>query len=278
MPELPEVELAKRLLERRVVGRPIGDVLAIDARITRPRSVAETQEQLVGLTFERVERVGKNIFLSGTEPGGGTLDAWLHLGMTGQLVVDERSTPLAKDARLALRFDAYRVSLVDARRLARFVVGTSAAVRREAHLDELGPDALGLASSRASFVSRLRAARAQRTIKDTLMDQAVLAGVGNIHALEASYFAGVLPSRTVESLDDEALDRVRSGLSRSFDAVLAEDPEALVYVNRRRAGADAKNPFAVYGREGEPCGVCSTVIVRTKEKGRSSYACPTCQR
>lgn len=259
MPELPEVEYAARLLRAAVAGRTVRDVKALHRSQRRglpPRDVA----RLRGAAIEEVERRGKHQLLRLST--GDTLV--VHFRMTGDWLVDTSSAPVAKFARVIVDLDdGTRVSLVDPRALS-----TVRVVRAGGDgLPQLGPDAADPAVSLDWFASAL--ARRRVAIKVALLDQRVLAGVGNIYAAEALWRARIDPRASAASL-------TRERRARLLDAIRAVLAKASRSSGRYRE--DGAGRFDVYDREGEACSRCGARIRRLTQAGRSTYYCPRCQR
>jgi formamidopyrimidine-DNA glycosylase len=291
MPELPEVEVTRRqiapLLEgRRVVrvhtSRPSYFFLTPPARLRRG---------LEGRVLGKLERVGKYL-LAEVEDGGRLL---LHLGMTGQLFADGVSSVrlLAASRRAALapeeqqRFEPDRhthlrlefadggpaVIFRDVRKFGK--VQLLAPGERTERLDRLGTDALAITGAALFAATRGRKA----AIKTLLLDQAIVAGTGNIYADEALFLAGVRPRRPAGRVTSAECERiagaVRSVMLRSIETggssisdYVAPDGSDGAYQDERR----------VYARTGEACAACGAKIRRSVLGARSAHWCPSCQR
>lgn len=270
MPELPEVEhqarALRRLLEAARIERAEADATPVLKGKTTPATFAEA---LAGRALERIERVGKQLLLS-FDAGTGLA---CHLGMTGKWrcrVGDE--PPRHGRARLVLQ-DGRVLDYVDMRMLGRLEI-----VPRDAFakiIASLGPDPLrdGLDASRLAA----RIAGASRPIKNVLLDQSVLAGLGNIQATEALFRARVHPSRAADSLTPAEIEALADGILATIMHTLAahERDDEIIYLSDR---TDAPNPFLVYGHVGEPCPRCGAPIRTITLAGRTSPFCPRCQR
>ena len=259
MPELPEVEYASRVLRAAVVGRTIGNVTVLHPSQRRqlpPRDVA----RLVGTTISTVERRGKHQLIGLSS--GDTLV--VHFRMTGDWLVDSITDDVPRFARVVVELaDGVRVSLVDPRAL------STVSLHRDgdASLPVLGPDAADPTLSVEAFgvaLSRRRAA-----IKVALLDQRVLAGVGNIYAAEALWVARINPQAVASSLSGARRVRLLEAIRSVLDKA------------QRSSGRyrdDGVGRFEVYDREGLPCTRCGHRIRRIVQGGRSTYFCPHCQR
>ncbi len=292
MPELPEVEVTRRQLEPLLVGRRVVRVFTTAPSYFFLTPPASLQRRLRGRRFEALDRTGKYL-LARLDNGERLL---LHLGMTGQifgsgtssvrLLASTRGAALTPEAQkaafrpdkhthLRLSFDdgGPDVLFRDARKFGK--VQLMRVSEPSARLDRLGPDALG-ATGRALHA----AVRRRRVpIKSLLLDQSLLAGVGNIYADEALSLAGVRPTRPGRRVSAEECDRIaraiRQVLRRSIETGGSSISD---YVRRDGSDGAYQDERRVYGREGEPCPKCRARIKRLVIGQRSSHYCPRCQR
>jgi len=259
MPELPEVEYAARQVRAAVVGRTVRNLKALHAS-QRRRLSARDCARVRGATIESVDRHGKHQLLR-LSTGDVVV---VHFRMTGDWLIDAASAPVPKFARVTLELDdGARVSLVDPRALSTVQVISG----EKAFLPRLGPDAADATVSVDTFGAAL--ARRRVPIKVALLDQRVLAGVGNIYAVEALWVAKIDPRVVASSL-------THARQARLLDAIRAVLAKASRSSGQYR-DADVGR-FEVYDREGEPCSRCSAGIRRITQAGRSTYYCPRCQR
>ena len=258
MPELPEVEAAARIARRILVGRHLVAVSThhpAQRRALPPRSAA----RLVGRRVVAVERRGKHQHFCLDD--GAVLA--VHFRMTGDWETTRTSEARPRFTRIAFDTDdGQRLSLVDSRALCSATYHPSGKPPRL----ELGPEPDELTGE------LLREATVRRTlaIKPLLLDQRVVAGLGNIYAAEALWRARIDPLRAARTLSDAQL-RV---LVRAIKAAIAD---GFARQGRYRDGSPER-PFKVYDREGHPCQRCRTPIARITQAGRSTYYCPWCQR
>jgi formamidopyrimidine-DNA glycosylase len=245
MPELPDVEIERRALERGALGRRIVALERFDPWVSRPHSRRELATALEGRELTAAGRRGKTMWV---ETGGGPL-LGLHLGMTGRIAIDEPLDARGWD-RFAVTFDdGGRMALNDFRRLGRAVL--------EPNLDALGPDAAEV--GREEF--RKLVGRGRAPVKARLMDQSVVAGIGNLLADEALWRAEVAPTRLAGELSEDELDAIRR-------EVRAANREAI------RGGSLAVGKFVPYRERGGPCPRCGTELRVTRIGGRTTYWCP----
>lgn len=260
MPELPEVEAARGVVERAAVGRTIRAVRVVHPALERSISSAELRS-LAGRRVTSVERRGKHQLLR--------LDdarvLRVHFRMAGDWEVGRESDPLPRHARALFIFaDGARVALVDSRALCTLTLHPSA----EAALPTLGPDATD--PSLTAGVLRDALARRRGPIKPVLLDQRVVAGLGNVYAAEALWQARISPRAPASSLSAARVARLLEGMRL---ALAAADAEPGLY--SRGEGAER---LRVYGRTGESCERCGRTIRRVVQAGRSTFYCPHCQR
>jgi len=259
MPELPEVEHASRVVRKAIVGRTLAAVRVLhrsQRRTFPPRDVARAK----GATVVRVERRGKHQLF---ELSTGALLV-VHFRMTGDWAIGRSSDPVPRFARVVFDLDdGSRVSLEDPRALSSVVLHRDG----KESLPALGPDAADPSVTVEMFGASL--AKRRVPIKLALLDQRVLAGVGNIYAAEALWLAKIAPTA------------IASSLTRTRQAALLNAVRAVLDKAQQLAGRyrdDGVGRFEVYDREGEPCSRCGAKIKRIAQGARSTYYCPRCQR
>ena len=270
MPELPEVETVRRRLLPHVEGRQIVAADVRDARLVGRDDPRRVEERLTGRTIVSLDRRGKYLLLRLDR--GETLVS--HLRMTGNWLVPTGDEPPHARAVLTLS-EGGTVVYADARRFGTWDLLTDA--EADAYLAaRLGPEPIA-----ESFdAGVLLAAFAGRTapVKALVLDQRVLAGVGNIYADEALHRACIHPDQPAGRLRHAQL----VGLAESLRFVLEEgirQQGASIRDFRDPGGGygSMQESFRVYGRDGEPCPACGTVIIKTRCAGRGTHICPACQ-
>jgi len=267
MPELPEVEVTRRQLGPLLVGRTIASV-----RTGRPSYFFLTPpgrlaRRLTGRRVLALDRVGKYL-LARLDDGARLL---MHLGMTGQIgdAPDDAHTHL----RLDFADGGRPVRFHDVRKFGK--VQLLEPGERSARVDRLGPDALGVTAHRLFAATRARRA----AIKAVLLDQAVVAGVGNIYADEALFAAGIRPARRAASVTREECRRLANAVRRILrQGIRAGGSTISDYRSPDGRPGGYQERHRVYGRTGEPCRRCRTPIRRRVIGQRSSHFCPRCQR
>lgn len=274
MPELPEVESVVRGLRTNLPGRRVADV-----RIHRPDLLRVRPEAFRSRAMDRavleVERRGKNILIlldSGDR-------AIVNLGMTGRLVLGGAGSQVLSDlshVAVELVLDSNWVLVYDDVR--RFgVLEILSAEEWEARDRSLGPEPLDPHLDGAGFHAILGLSRSP--IRNLLLDQRRIAGIGNIYANEALSRAGVHPARPARSLSAAEADRLLEGAREVLTAAIAEGGTTLRdYRNAEGMPGKYRRLLRVYGREGAPCPACGVPIQRIVISNRSAFFCPRCQR
>ena len=271
MPELPEVEYTRRNLDRWMRGATIDAAIVRDAKAVKP-SAAAFVRGVEGRKVRALERRGK--WLRFTLDDGSLVFA--HLGMPGWFELAEAGGVARRFERVAFdvsrRGKKLRVSYVDARRLG----GLALAHEDTKTWKKLGPDP----EIEGIDVARLRAelaAEKKRTIKEVLLDQTVLAGIGNIQSVEALWKAGIDPRTRASKLGAKDVAALARGLRWTIDRTLA-DLATRGSAAETLVSAGAKNPFTIYGRKGTPCPRCKATLARIELGGRTTTFCPGCQK
>jgi formamidopyrimidine-DNA glycosylase len=278
MPELPEVETVARGLNQRVRGDRI-----VQAWFgNRPQSFKTPRTRqakgLAGRTILAVHRTGKHIvFELGAEArGAAAADAqWIvHLGMTGRLLVTTPDFPLAAHTHARLDLASGReVRFVDPRRFGRLEFRDLRG--RGAAFEAPGAEPLTIGASEFAELFRKR----HLPIKAALLNQTLLAGVGNIYADESLFQAGIRPRRKTNRLTVAELERLRLALRQILNhAIRLGGSSVSNYVDANGEKGFFQLEHCVYQRTGEPCRRCQTPIRRIELAGRGTHYCVTCQR
>jgi formamidopyrimidine-DNA glycosylase len=266
MPELPEVEITRENLERWLGNRIIENARVRDRRILRGQSVRRVEQVLGGARLREIRRRGKYLMWDLGRRG----EILTHLGMTGKFVFRTRSEPDPPATCILLELgEGRRVAFSDSRRFGRFQVADGTTVKT---LKRIGIDALDPLLTARRLGEGLHGSRLP--IKSFLMDQHRIAGLGNIHAAEALFQAGIHPSRSAGELRAEEVARLHRALRQSLRAALRrERADEIRYLHE----SDAENRFLVYGRYREPCVRCRAPVRKVVQAGRSTYYCARCQ-
>ena len=258
MPELPEVETIRRSLLPHVVGARVTGVTVRERRLRRPIA-PDFERRLRGRRITALERRGKYLLFQ--------LDdarvLLVHLGMSGSLAVTPPSQPLGLHDHVAIALDRSRVLVFnDPRRFGLMRMGNGSELPE---LVNVGRDPLSAAPTLDEWRALVRGRRLP--IKNLLMDQRVLGGVGNIYASEMLFQAGIRPRRRAASMRRQELERLSAAMRRVLEQAVEANGQAGFF----------QMHHAVYDRAGQPCRVCAATIKRVVQSGRSSYYCPRCQ-
>lgn len=273
MPELPEVETVRRVLEPQLSGRRV-----IKAGAARPEVVArpefpEFRRSVESSVISGMGRRGK--FLLFYLDGGATMI--LHLRMTGQLICVPADFPLRRHTHVAFSLDnGTELRFIDTRRFGRLWLARPGEEDDFSGIAKLGPEPFD-GEFRAEYLQKKLGGRAV-AVKQGLLDQSVVAGIGNIYADETLFEAKINPQTPANQISGgkwaKLAEAVRRVLERAIAGNAVTPEEYLAY----EGGEYKHNDFFVYGREGGVCRVCGAVIERVKISGRSSCYCPRCQK
>lgn len=287
MPELPEVETVRRMLHENVRGRRIARVTLSGLEL-RGRVPASIPARIRGRTIDRVERVGKYLLIHLDRD----LTLLSHLGMSGRWLFRKPSAASAKRGRapapgteaaldhvhVKIEFlDRTSLWFQDPRRFGMLKLLRSEAVDREPSLARLGPDPIATPPSGPSL--RTLAGRSRVSVKNFLLDQHRIAGIGNIYASEILFRAGVDPRRRAGAVRPPEWDRI----AREIPAVLGEAIERMgttfgTYRTIWNEPGAYGERLLVYDRADQPCRRCGEPVRRIVQGQRSTFFCPVCQR
>ena len=283
VPELPEVEVLVRHLAPVLRNKIVRSVLVRKAKVCRPTPARALRAALTGARFVRLERRGKYLVFTLRRPGrAGEVTVIGHLGMTGRMYLLPKRAPLPKHAVVVLGLCRNNFVYEDPRQFGRFTLADAA-------VQALGPEPLGVGFTVETFAVALR--RSAQTIKVKLLDQSLVAGIGNIYASEALFRAGVSPRRAARRVKAEEVARLLAAIRE----VLAEAIECGSTIPLDFAGAGKRDGLFYYGavegnskfyqerlrvydRAGQPCVQCAAPIKRLVQAARSTFFCPQCQK
>jgi formamidopyrimidine-DNA glycosylase len=286
MPELPEVETVANGVHERIHGERIEAVWLGSKPEPFKTDPAAMEAALTGARIVAVRRVGKHIVFD-LESGGPAAQSsstptpqWIvHLGMTGRLLVVDRDVPRPLHTHAVLSLSSGReLRFVDARRFGRLALyPVSPMSTLDLTQGFQGPGREPLTISPDDFAALFRGRKL--AIKAALLNQGLLHGVGNIYADESLFRAGIRPSTPSGRIARARLDRLHSALQTVLRAAIELGGSSVSdYVDAAGVRGFFQLEHRVYGKTGEPCTVCGTPIRRTVIGGRSTHACPRCQR
>jgi formamidopyrimidine-DNA glycosylase len=267
MPELPEVETVVRTLSPHLVGQRIASVEHLRSDIVEPVDV-DLPGLLKGRAVTGITRRGKKILIG--LDSGTTL--CIHLGMTGRLTVEPAAEPIKPHTHLIANLSSSaQLRFRDPRRFG----GIWWLCNGEAHDKDLGPEPLEMRPDQ--LVARL--ARTRRAIKTALLDQRLVAGIGNIYADESLFHSGIHPAIPANRLKREQIVRLNRAIKLILRRAINHRGSSLRdYVDADGEKGGAQLLHRVYGRGGKACVYCKTPIKRIVQGGRSTHFCPKCQR
>ena len=276
MPELPEVETVRRMLESAIVDRRVASA-SVSRKRLRTTSLASLPGRLVGRTFRTPRRTGKFLMLD--MDGGVTLLS--HLGMSGRWLYwcpGWKPDGSLEHVHLKLSFeDGAVLWFQDVRRFGMLRVVATERLAQDSSLRLLGPDPLAVPRDGAAL--RTAAHGARTSIKVWLLDQRRIAGLGNIYASEVLFRARVDPRRRAGALAPEEWARVASEIPAVLEESIARMGTTFsTYRTIWNEPGEYGEQLLVYDRAGEPCRNCGTPLKRIVQGGRSTYFCPSCQR
>ena len=274
MPELPEVETIVRDLRPHLVGRTITQTQLLRDSVLKFPDPGTFQAGTQGREVASVRRRGKFILI-GLRAGENLV---VHLGMTGSLTLQSPAEPRLPHTHLLLDLDDGRqLRFRDARRFGRLLLGHPGLLQRVGVMPRLGPDPLSPGFAQSGVAKVL--GRSRRPIKAALLDQAVLAGCGNIYADEACFLARIRPDRRSNSLKPAESRRLLAALSVVMrEAIRRRGSSFSDYRDGFGAKGEAYESLFVYGRGGLPCVRCGSLLQQTRIGGRTTVYCPKCQR
>ena len=283
MPELPEVETVRRGLMPAILGQIIfmAEVNRPDLRWPFPKNMAK---RLTGARVTALRRRSKYILMDLDR--GETLI--IHLGMSGRMLISgfklgnfftEHPAAEKHDHVVFHMENGARVTFNDARRFGAMDLATTAEVENHKFLTSLGPEPLGNSFNESYLKGALTGKNTP--IKTALLDQRIIAGLGNIYVCEVLYRSKILPTQKAATLSKLAIGKIVPIIREVLEEAISAGGSSLK--DYRQTGGELgyfQHNFQVYGREGETCKekVCKGTIKRITQAGRSSFFCPQCQR
>ena len=280
MPELPEVEVARRTIAPELIDQTVSAAVCRTTRLRWPLD-PDLATVLVGRTVAEVRRRGKYLLLACNKPPGQTSarSGWLliHLGMSGSLSITPKGTPAKAHDHFDLVLGAKLLRLHDPRRFGAVIWHPDPDIDAHPLLATLGPEPFDPTLDGDWLYQALSGRRSP--IKPALMDSHLIVGIGNIYASESLFRAGISPLRAAHRISParcaQLLEAARSTLT---EAIAAGGSSLRDYVHTDGGVGCFQLQCSVYERNGEPCRHCNTPIRIVRQAGRSTYYCPRCQR
>ncbi|HEX3151409.1 MAG TPA: bifunctional DNA-formamidopyrimidine glycosylase/DNA-(apurinic or apyrimidinic site) lyase [Gemmataceae bacterium] len=267
MPELPEVETVASHLREHLIGRTVVGLVRSQKNL-RQKWLNSWKPKILGRRVVAIDRRGKWLLVELDDAG----HLMVHLGMSGQLAVKDPSDQVDQHTHLVVHLDdQHELRFRDPRRFGSVSYFSDRAECDRYLAVRLGPEPWNVVLS--TFQAALNGTR--RSIKAVLLDQTLIAGVGNIYADEASFAARVDPKRAGNSLRPNEARRLLSSIRRVLDQAIRNGGTTFDGVY---SGGRNQHKLKAYGRTGEPCPRCGTAIECVRLAGRSTHYCPHCQR
>ncbi|TCP32100.1 DNA-(apurinic or apyrimidinic site) lyase [Scopulibacillus darangshiensis] len=273
MPELPEVETVKETLNKLVTDKTIGHV---DVRwpniIQRPDDIKAFQMLLEGQTIDTIARRGKFLLFY--------LDDYVlvsHLRMEGKYRLEEQDTPIDKHTHVIFRFsDGTELRYRDVRKFGTMHLFNKGEEFNSSPLRQLGPEPLSDVFTSEYLYSKCQ--KTERTIKQVLLDQTIVVGLGNIYVDEALFCARLHPLTKAKHLSAADSERLYASIQETLrEAVGLGGSTIRTYLNSQGEMGMFQQRLNVYGRQGDSCPNCGTPIEKIKAGGRGTHFCPVCQ-
>lgn len=287
MPELPEVETVRRGLQELIVGRVVKSA-AHDTPKSFPNAAADVEQFLIGAKVTEVRRRAKALLIDLSS----AYTLVIHLKMTGQMVFRGEAVFGAghpnesligelpdRSTRVTIEFtDGSHLYFNDQRKFGWMKLMPTIEVPNIDFMKKVGPEPLEADFTPAQFAERF-SRRAKTNIKAALLDQTVVAGVGNIYADESLWGAKIHPARLVATITDAEFEKLYEELRAVMNLAIEKGGSTdKNYVNAEGKRGSYMDFARVFRREGKPCPRCGATIVKFKHAGRGTHVCPVCQR
>jgi formamidopyrimidine-DNA glycosylase len=282
MPELPEVEILARHLRPLLRGRTIQAVEIRRPEVLEPTSAAQFKNRLNGAKFLGLTRRGKYLlFELRAKDSRDRFQLLGHLGMTGRMFLAQKDGPLPKHAAVILKLGAKIFIYDDTRYFGRLTLDMTP-------VKKLGPEPLEESFTPELLARELK--RSRQPVKVKLLDQSLVAGIGNIYASEALFCAGISPRRAANRLTRRQVERLWRAIREVLAAAIecgstiplnfnAHKSDGLFYYGSATGDQDFYTErLRIYDRAGQPCLHCQTPVRRIVQAARSTFFCPRCQR
>ena len=274
MPELPEVETVRRSLLTKLPGRSVTEIQVRDARLRVPVAEEKLNELIAGRRVTDLSRRAKYLIIH-FDSGSCLI---IHLGMSGQLLLVSPDLPFDKHDHVIFSLDdGLELRFRDPRRFGMVVALSESELNDYAPLKQLGPEPLA-ANCKADYLFE-RSRGLTKPVKNFLMDQRVIVGVGNIYASESLFLAGIHPLKPAGRISRARWQKLMEAIKRVLRDAIRQGGTTLNSFRDSQGNAGYfQIALRVYGRKGEPCLTCQTMIRAQVVAGRSTFFCPKCQR
>lgn len=273
MPELPEVENVRIGLKNLIIGKTIIDSTVLWPNIIKDPAVSEFQDKIKGQVIEDIERQGKFLLFILTDH---VLIS--HLRMEGKFRLEKSSIPLTKHTHVVFNLDSdEQLRYLDVRKFGKMSLVEKEKIHLHPSLKNLGPEPTDETLTTVHLVKSL--SKTERAIKACLLDQKVVAGIGNIYADEVLFDAYIHPERKGNSLNEDEVQRLRNSIVAIMTkAVKSGGTTIRTYSNAYGAEGSYQSYLSVYGKKDEACPRCQQSIQKIKVMQRGTHFCPNCQK
>lgn len=272
MPELPEVENVRRTLLQLIKGKTIELVEVRWPKIIKQPEQEQFTDALAGQTIEGIDRKGKFLIFLLND-----YSLVSHLRMEGHYSLQNQKEPMDKHVHVIFRFtDGTEMRYRDVRKFGTMHLFSKGSEQEALPLSKLGPEPFSDLFTSEYLQNKLSGT--ERLIKAVLLDQTIVAGLGNIYVDEVLFRAGIHPNRKANSLTAGEMQNLRrEAVATLEESVKAGGSSVNTYMNSMGIEGSYQDRLLVYGRKGIPCPTCGTVVEKTKTAGRGTHFCPACQ-
>jgi formamidopyrimidine-DNA glycosylase len=273
MPELPEVETIKETLRHRILGKTIAKVDVTAPRLVVGMSTTEFCLRLAGQTVQEIERRGKYLIFKLTGN-----DLVTHLRMEGRFFLKSLEAPREKHEHICIYLtDQTTMRYHDTRKFGTFEIAPKDQGTKVKGIAKLGPEPQDTEFNSAYLRARL--SRSSRAIKTLLLDQTVVAGLGNIYVDEVLFQSKIHPERPGNSLGTTDIDAIIDSSRSVLGAAIAAGGTSIrTYVSSLGVSGRFQTKLNVHTLAGKPCTTCQTPIIKIRVGSRGTYLCPNCQK
>lgn len=285
MPELPEVQTIVSDLNKKIIGDKISGFWSDWPKAIRNVPVKKFEKEIKDGVILGARRIGKNIFIDLS--GGKTI--YIHLKMTGHLLVKSKAAKGEARKYFNEKVNQYihhifflgknkTLEFSDLRKFGKIILADTKKINELKEIKALGIDAMSPEFTEA-FFNNLLTKKQNKKIRDILMDQNLISGIGNIYASEILFKAGIIPTRTAKNIDLKERKELYTSIKKVFKKALKmRGTSESDYRDTAGAPGSFQKALKVYRREGQKCRTCDTIIKRIKMGQRSAFYCSRCQK
>ncbi|GAF39638.1 formamidopyrimidine-DNA glycosylase [Agrilactobacillus composti DSM 18527 = JCM 14202] len=269
MPELPEVETVRKGLLALVQDKKIATVDVYWSKIIT-NDTAKFQKALQGKVIKTIDRRGKYLLFRFSD----NLTMVSHLRMEGKYHLDTAATPIDKHTHVVFNFtDGTQLRYADVRKFGRMTLGLTGFEQSLSGIAALGPEPLSKAFTITGFTQALK--KHHKNIKAVLLDQHTVAGLGNIYCDEVLWLCKIHPLQPADTLTADEIKALHAAIQTELRTAIAAGGTTIrSYVDASGQQGHFQLQLHVYGREGQPCERCGTIIEKFKVAGRGTHICP----